>query len=160
VRSVLIKRWAISGIAFLLLIGYFSLPANKVWLSTRIFVFINDFTGQIKNMDIEHRKELRFGAHYVNAKIIEKLITDKNIKNTEAFYLLAPSTSYFNNKGIKFDMPDPVSFYYFSGIKVVYAQNPDASKANYFIHIAQKTLTIESFRSNNQKLDSINAFKK
>ena len=111
-------------------------------------------------MDLEHRKEQRFGSPYVNAKIIEKLIANKNIKNTEAFYLLIPSSSYFSDKGIKLDMPDPVSFYYFSGIKVVYAQNPDAPKANYFIHIAQKTLTIEGFRSNNEKLDSINAFKK
>lgn len=154
------KPWAVSGIAFLLLIGYFSLPANKVWLSNRIFVYLYDFTRQIKNMDLDYRKEIRFGAPYASAKIIEKSVRNKKIKNIGTLYLLIPSTSYFSQNGITFNLPDPVSFYYFTGIKVIYPQNPDALKANHFIRIANKTLVIESFRSNYEKLDSINAFKK
>jgi hypothetical protein len=70
--------------------------------------------------------------------------------------VLLPSTAYMRYVNINYvDIPEPAVFYYFTGIKSVWANSPNVRTANWALVASKKTgLRMADIKSNAQ-LDSL-----
>jgi len=109
----------------LIIVLYFTIPFYNTWLFGK--VLNNNFIYECSNMDLEARNIERFGYSYTVYKDIEKTLgKGSNVK------LLLPPNSYVQTKKIPdFIIPEPAVFYYFTGIKAVCPNSPDAASANW-----------------------------
>lgn len=153
----MLKKQLILTLSSLLFITvFFLLPHNRSW-AEKLFAYGRDFTKQRKQMGRETRLGKRFGNDYTYSKSI----AEKMRKNgQEDKLLLMPPSSYFTKAGMNYHVPEPAVFYYFTGIKTVWAESDEAMNADVYVHVKDGQLVLA--RGNNKAAlqDSINAFKK
>ncbi len=114
----------------LVVVLYFTIPFYNNWLFTK--VLNNNFFYETSNMELEARNIQRFGYSYTVYKDIENMLGKK-----ENVTLLLPSNDYVKTKKIPdFIIPEPAVFYYFTGIKSVWPNSPDAKSANWVFLVA------------------------
>ena len=140
-------------------VGYMALPSNRQWLSNRIIPFIKDIEIQRHHLDYEYRKKCRHGDVYLKAQRIKAAVDQCQQFNRQTDFLLFPSTAYFKRNGFAFTVPDPVIFYYFSGIKTTLSVNPDVMKCKWFLRVKPDLCEVVSFSAEQAKLDTIKAFR-
>jgi hypothetical protein len=143
-----------SGITLLIL--FFLLPTNREWAGT-LLVYWNDFTTQKNNLGTETRLQLRFGTHYTYTKLIGDSISKKGMGN---YLILLPPTSYFNKMGVNYHVPVSPVFYYYTGIKTVWANNPHAAEADGYVRVSNGKIIIEKVTDRKALQDTIVAFQK
>jgi hypothetical protein len=139
--------------------GYMALPSNRQWLSDRIIPFLKDMEIQRHHLDYEYRKKYRHGDVYLKAQRIKAAVEQCHQFNRQTDFLLLPSTAYFKKNGIAFTVPDPVIFYYFSGIKTTLSVNPDVMKCKWFLRVKPDQFEVVSFSAEQAKLDTIKVFR-
>lgn len=111
--------------AVLGIILYFTVPVNNKWLNGKI-IDRGALATQWKEPDIEIRKEKRYGYSYTVYKKLEE-----RVKNKEAVLILLPPQDQVTKVGENsFVVPEPAVFYYFTGLKSVWASSADAHRAN------------------------------
>jgi hypothetical protein len=111
--------------AVLLIVLYFIVPENNAWLYDKILS--NDLIYELQNQKVETRKEYRYGYSYLVYRDVKN-----KIPNPSTSVILFPPQEYLTEKKItNFQVPEPSVFYYFTGIKSVWINSPDADKANY-----------------------------
>jgi hypothetical protein len=152
------KKFLLFFIAVLLLFLFFLLPANKKWYKEKVIGYWNDFRVQRKQLFFEQRKAKRFGGEYTYSKFITDLFEKKGIKNN--VLVLVPSEAYFKRYGISYHVPEPVTFYYLTGLKTVWSGDSAARNANWFVSVHEKKLSIDSVINGIVLKDTIAAFKK
>lgn len=118
----------------------------------------NDFKEQKLNLDIEERKVARYQTDYLLAKDVTAFFEKKGI--ADKVLVLMPSSDYFAAKGLKIHVPEPAVFYYYTGLKTIWPNSPDAVKANWYITTRQGRLFFDSVTNKKALLDTIAAFKK
>jgi hypothetical protein len=151
------KKHLILTLAVLLfLTGFFLLPHNRTW-AEKLFAYGRDFNKQRKSMSKEARLNKRFGNEYIYSKSIAENMR-KN--GQQKALLLMPPSNYFTNAGMKYHVPEPAVFYYFTGIKTVWAESKDAINAEFYIHVRDGQLLIARGNDKAALQDSITAFKK
>ena len=154
------RGWVFSLLVLFVCFLYLLLPGNVSWLKNRIFPYVKSMSFQANNMNPEFRKQYRYEAVYTYSKKIEKAVRAFESLSSEEPYVLIPSTNYFKRNRIEYVVPDPVTFYYFTGIKMVSSVYPDTQKANCYLKVGVDTLCVRSFRDNSEKSDSILSFQK
>jgi hypothetical protein len=134
------------GNALLLTLGssviiflFFLLIGNIIWFNDRIIQYWKEYSDQSSNLDIEYRKSL-LGKPYTLSVEIAKGIPPQYKNNA---LVLMPSQSYFKERGVDYHVPIPVVFYYYTGIKTVWANSKDASKATYCFTLENGAGSIE-----------------
>lgn len=141
-----------------LIAGFFLIPPHKIWLSERLVPYGKDFLEQRKKLDIEHRKQERFGYFYTCCKqMTAPFATRPDKKN---ILVLMPPTAYFKKAGIKYEVCEPGIFYYFTGIRTVPVTSSNALKANWYIRVENKKIIVDSVADINSLRDTIAAMKK
>ncbi|MCG2615512.1 hypothetical protein LZZ85_14525 [Terrimonas sp. NA20] len=153
----MLKKHLILTLATLLfLTAFFLLPHNRTW-AEKLLGYGRDLPGQIKAMSKESRLSKRFGNDYTYSKSIAENMRKNGQQHA---LLLMPPSSYFTNAGMKYHVPEPAVFYYFTGIKTVWAVSKEAINAELYIHVRDGQLLIA--RGNNKAAlqDSITVFKK
>ncbi len=106
-------------------------------------------------------KEARLNKRFGNEYIYSKSIAENMRKNgQQKALLLMPPSNYFTNAGMKYHVPEPAVFYYFTGIKTVWAESKDAINAEFYIHVRDGQLLIARGNDKAALQDSITAFKK
>lgn len=108
-------------------------------------------------MSKEARLSKRFGTEYTYTKEIAENMRKNGQQNA---LLLMPPTSYFTRAGLKYHVPEPAVFYYFTGIKTVWAESKEAINAELFIHVRDGQLLIARGNNKTALQDSITLFKK
>ncbi len=160
--SITLSRTSKKLILFLtaiaLLFLFFLLPANKKWYKEKVIGYWNDFRVQRKQLSFEQRKAKRFGAEYTYSKFIADLFEKKGI--AKQVLVLVPSEAYFKRYGVSYHVPEPVTFYYLTGLKTVWPGDSTAAKANWFVTVHEKKLSIDSVTNSAALKDTITAFKK
>lgn len=139
-----------------LLFLFFLLPINKRWYNTLVHYW-KGFPAQKEKMDIETRLRARFGNNYTYTKIIGDSVKRK--AGPEALVLMPP-TSYFNKIGVRYQVPVSPVFYYYTGVRTVWANNPHAAEANWYVRVNNGQIVIEPATDKKALQDTINAFQK
>jgi hypothetical protein len=158
VMGAVTKQLIILLCGLVLLVSFFLLPANKTWLKEKVIAYWNDFTVQRKQLSEETRKTKRFGTEYTYSKQIADLFKART-DNKNALVLIPPA-AYFTKQGLDYPVPEPVTFYYFTNLKTVWANHDQAITANWYVTVHEKKFSIDSITNTQQLKDTITAFKK
>lgn len=151
------SRFILFIISLLLIAGFFLLPPNREWLGT-VFSYARDFQQQRNHLDRETRMRKRFGNDYTFSQIIADTFARKG--NKDAVLVLMPPTTYFTKMGIKYHVPEPAVFYYYTGLKTVWANSKEAVRAGWYVRVAQGKIIIDSVTDIKSLQDTIIAFRK
>jgi hypothetical protein len=152
------KAFILLVAAVVALLIFFGLEPNKLWLNQRIMPYWDDFKEQKLNLDPEERKLARYQTDYLFAKNITGFFEKRGI--ADKALVLIPPTDYFKANGLEIHVPEPAVFYYFTGLKTIWANSPEASKANWFISIKGGGFVFDSVSNKQVLLDTIAAFNK
>ncbi len=152
------KKLLLTAAGIILLTGFFMLPENNEWLLKRYFPYWKALGIQVKHTDPEYRKILRYGNAYVHSVFIAQFFKNKGI--SDKVLVLLPPTSYFKKYGLDYEVPEPAVFYYYTGVKTIAADSPEAIKANWHAAVRNNQIFIDSFSSRQSVIDSINSFKR
>lgn len=137
---------------------FLNIEGNKQWFNDRVLVYWDDFKEQKLNLDIEERKLMRYQNDYLLAKNITGFFEKRGSANK--VLVLLPPTDYFNAHGFDIHIPEPAVFYYYTGLKTIWANSPEASQANWYITANSGRLFFDSVINKAALLDTIAAFKK
>jgi len=135
--------------AALAIILYFTVPLNNTWLYEKAIDHFS-FLQQAKVLDIEDRRAFRFGNTYV----MYKDMVSKIRKPEEAIILFPPAEYLDRVHEVEFTIPEPAVFYY-TGVRSVWANSPDARRANYEVQINGPGKIAIRWISHQRHLDSL-----
>lgn len=141
-------------VAVLLIVLYFKIPFYESWLSGKALSPNNNMFDQMRNLDTNYRRQYRFGSTYMFDKDIVRVLSTH--KDQEPILLL-PTNEFLKANSIPndLDMQEPAVFYYFTGIKSVWASSTDAGRANWVLIASKKMgMRIMDIKSKEQ-LDSL-----
>lgn len=151
--------------AFILLVAavismliFFGIEPNKLWLNQRILPYWEDYKEQKLNLDLEERKLARYQTDYLFAKNVTGFFEKRG--NANKVLLLLPPTDYFAANGLQIHVPEPAVFYYMTGLKTIWANSPEANKANWVLTAKNGGLGFDSVINKQVLQDTIAAFKK
>jgi hypothetical protein len=150
------KKLILFVISSALLFLFFLLPMNRRWYNNLVFYW-STFPAQKDNLDVEARLRHRFGNNYTYTKIIGDSIKQK--AGREALVLMPPTT-YFAKMGLQYRVPVSPVFYYYTGIKTVWANNPHAAEAGWYVRVNNRQIVVEQVTDKKALQDSIAAFQK
>jgi hypothetical protein len=152
------KSFILLVASFISLLIFFGIEPNRVWLNHRILPYWEDFKTQKQNLNIEDRKLGRYQNDYVFAKNVSGFFEKRG--NAGKVLLLLPPSDYFKANGLQTHVPEPAVFYYFTGLKTIWANSPEANKANWLITARKGQLIFDSVTNQQALQDSIAVFKK
>lgn len=156
-KSSILKRRSILFLLSLIIIsGIFLLPANREWASL-VFSYWKGFQHQRNKLDAETRMISRFGSHYTYSKAIADTLKQRGQENA---LVLMPPNSYFKKMGINYTVPVSPVFYYFTGIKTVWANNKNAIDANWYVRVSNGKIIVDPVTDRQALQDTIVAFQK
>lgn len=150
------KAFILLVAAVVALLIFFGLEPNKLWLNQRIMPYWDDFKEQKLNLDLEERKLARYQTDYLFAKNVTGFFEKRGVAGK--VLVLMPPTEYFKANNLEIHVPEPAVFYYFTGLKTIWANSPEASKANWFISAKNGGLVFDSVANKQVLLDTIAAF--
>jgi len=121
------KKINLFFIAVIIIIIFCTLPANNDWLYTKIIDPGNNVFDQPNHMGIDERKASRYGYSYlVYLNILHK------VDNPKQAVILLPPIEYVKSIHVNnFAIPEPATFYYYTGLEAVWANSPHVGLANW-----------------------------
>lgn len=152
------KSFILLVAAIFSLLIFFGLEPNKLWLEQRIMPYWEDYKEQRLNLDVEERKLARYQTDYLFAKNVAGFFEKRGIAGKTL--VLLPSSDYFAAHGLQIHVPEPAVFYYYSGLKTIWANSPEASKANWYITARNGGLVFDSVTNQQALRDTIASFNK
>ena len=69
-----------------------------------------------------------------------------------------PPHSYFKKMNVSYTVPLPPVFYYFTGMKTVWANNPHAIEADLYVRVKDGKIIIDSVKDRKALQDTIDSF--
>lgn len=116
---------------------------NREWFG-KVTGYWDDYREQRRSdASIEQIKEERWGASYKISKMVQKQMKDKHIENP--VILLEPNA--YLEKTAGFQMPEPIVFYYFTGIKALWTNSPNVKDATHILRIQKGRMLIDTISS-------------
>ena len=152
------KGFILLVISIIALVIFFGLEPNKFWFNERIMSYWEDYKEQKLNLDLEERKLARYQTDYLFAKNVTGFFEKRG--NANNVLVLLPPTDYFKAHGLEIHVPEPAVFYYFTSLKTIWANSPEASRANWVITSNDGRLFFDSVTNKQALLDTIAAFNK
>jgi len=147
----------VMGGALALAIFYF-LPANRIWMNGQPGHYWTEFKQQRNRLAPETRKSERYGTAYTRSREITDFFDRKGIK--QQVLVLVPGERYFKARHFIYETPEPSVFYYYTGLKTVRPADAGAADANWYVHLQNGRLAIDSVVDKKALADSIQSFKK
>jgi hypothetical protein len=151
------KELALLVVSLLLITGFFLLPRNQKWASV-ILRYWQSLPNQARHLDKNYRLELRFENDYRYSKQIADYFKKKGMQDT--VLVLMPPTSYFTKMGMTYHVPEPAVFYYYTGLKTVWANSAEAVKADWYVHVTRGKIIIDSVTDRSKLQQTIYMFQK
>ena len=148
------KKLILLAAAMVFLTGFFLLPVNRTWVK-RLITYYRELPGDLRRMDEATRFKRRFGTEYTYSRNIAA-----RIKFRDQALILMPPTNYFTARGMKYHVPEAAVFYYFTRVKTVWANSPQAMEANWIVYVRNKRIVIDSVTDKKALQDSIAVFNK
>lgn len=105
-------------------------------------------------MSVEERLEDRFKTHYT----LSREIAVKLREHGDTGLLMVPPTSYFKLRGINYHVPEPAVFYYFTGVKTVWANSKEAIRAPWRVEVKRGRIEVQPSGDTAAFRDSLDAY--
>ena len=109
----------------LVIVLFFCIPFYNNWLYAK--VLNNNFILEVSNRSEEARNIRRFGYSYTVFEDVAKALEDCR----DVTLLLPPDEYVTMNNVTDLVIPEPAVFYYFTGLRAVTANSPNAGMANW-----------------------------
>ncbi|RYE22660.1 MAG: hypothetical protein EOP51_12670 [Sphingobacteriales bacterium] len=158
-----IRQIAITLIGIFMCLCLFHLPQYAQWYDDRLGDLTANISEQADSTDLEFRKILRWRDPYVLSRntldIILKKDSEMGRKRAPDSFVLLPPTQYIKEVTNDFLFPEPIAFYYFSGIKTTYSESKYASHANYYVDVTAQNMLISHIDNAQQRDSVITAYK-
>jgi len=140
------------AISVLVLVFYFNLKEPSRWLGKIESYY--EFRNQSieKNPSLEEKKIMRYGTSYQIAQQVKKMIEDQKL--VDPVILLEPASYLQQHNYLKEVLPEPIVFYYLSGVKVAWTSSPYAQKATHLLVIRNNQISLQPI-SDKQHLANI-----
>jgi hypothetical protein len=120
--------------------------------------YLEEALQQKDNLDTEHRKRQRWGNAYTVSKQIASLLGPE--KSNANLLVLVPPQDYFKERKIDYPVPEPAVFYYYTGVKTVWANSKEAINAKRVVRAVNGRLFIDVVTDNYRLADSLQVFRK
>lgn len=131
-------------LSILIIFTFFNLGSNSVWYNDRILKYWNDYNDQSDSLSIERRKIYTLGTSYtVSEGIAQQIARTVPPNMQDRVLILMPSQKYFRDRRINYHVPLPVVFYYYTGVKTIWANSKDATKANFCFRVEKGNCVLE-----------------
>jgi len=137
---------------------FYILPPNKTWFHQTVLDYWKDFSWQRKQLDPEQRRLSRYGNDYRYSKEIAGFFVQKGIAGQAL--VLVPAPRYFKQYHFPYETPEPAVFYYYTGLKTVRPADANAARANWYVHLVQGKLVMDTVPNPAAFADTIQTFKK
>lgn len=151
------KKLTLVLLSILLLTGFFLLPQNRKWAG-KVLSYYQEFPEQTKKLDRETRMEERLGNSYKISKVIAE--TFRNNSPEPDAVVLIPPTNYFKQVGAEYHVPEPAVFYYYTGMKTIWADSKEAINVNWYLRVQDRNMVFVNVVDKQDFQDTINAFRK
>lgn len=112
--------------------------------------------GKVKALmheDIHDRKVARWGSSYLASFHIKKYFEKHDYENP---VILFEPNEYYKKNNIKFKAPEPITFYYFTGLQGLWMDSERLKEATHYVTVTNKKILIYEIRSP-EALDSLTA---
>lgn len=127
------------AMGFILLL--FSLKVYRDWFGEKVMRSIKEIPDRLAYMEPEERKAYRWGTTY-DACLQMKGAVEKN-GDTATCLLLLPPAKLLANEGLShFIVPEPIVFYYYTGMRSKWANSPGADSCTYALIVRQKRMEL------------------
>lgn len=115
----------------LIIFLFFSPEVYEQFIKTRIFKPVSDISKQLVYMERRERMSIRHGSCYIISDNIAKVIRKKREEKTAI--VLLPPRGYIQELDINYPVPEPVVFYYFTGLQARWVTSTDVQECNYAV---------------------------
>ena len=154
--KLLLTAISLFVILIILNIGYY-----KDWVQSKPLHYWNEFLNQ-KDDDasLEDIRKSRYGLPYVISMKVKDFMEKKGA--TDRVILMEPNSYYQDAQHLKLRMPEPAVFYYYTGLRAVWMNEPweVVSQARYLLQIDKKRgITLNVIKSPEQLRQILNAYK-
>ena len=157
---MLIKRIILPAIAAFVILLFFKTDFYSAWYQQKITESRERYDNEAENTDVEFRKQYRYANQYAIAKEIVRLV--QQAKDTNAIVLLPPNAYVKENSpqvAQYMRIPEPVVFYYYTGLKSVWTNSPEVNKANWALLIQNNNVQIIKIENKEQRDMLLNMYK-
>jgi hypothetical protein len=145
------KKIILLSLSCFFILFFFKSNPNEKWLDERILILTSELQDHLDSMDIESRKNLRWGHAYTDGMSLKKHMDSIGVKNP---LLLVPDAEYIKKHTPNAKIPEPIIFYYFTGIRTVEPSSKQARKATIALVINDKKFSLQNIAGKGQ-LDTI-----
>lgn len=125
------RQLALTLISLVLLALFFGIDAYNTWFTEKVMRAIKDIPDQLTYMEIEERKQLRWGPPYTVSKNVLDYL-EKSGADSNALVMLPPR-ELTKQANINYMTPEPVVFYYYTGLRSKWANMPGADSCNFAV---------------------------
>jgi hypothetical protein len=156
-RSRQAKEFILLLAGIIIIVLFFLLPLNRLWLSKSVVKYWHGFINDKQDLDPEKRIVKRHGPEYTYSKQVAAFFNGRPSKDV---LVLMPPSDYFQARGIVYRVPEPSVFYYFTDLRTTWANSRHAQEANWYVTVRNKTIRVDSVTSKDSLLRIIATFKK
>lgn len=132
-------------LSIFLIVIFKNIGVNKYWFE-KTGNYWEAFKEQ-KDADatVEEIKRERWGAPYIISLMIKDYFEKNKIKNP--VLLLEPNDYLKQSNVLGTGLPEPIVFYYYTGVKMVWMNSKNVQEANYIAYVRGNGLSIEPIKS-------------
>lgn len=146
------KQILLTFCSIIVIVLFLGNDAYKTWFNEKVWKADLGIENQLPYMDREERLIIRLGNSYNISKNIADYIKKNNLL-ADSLLILLPPKDYLKQNNVDYPVPEPAVFYYYTGLKSVWANSSNAEKANYAVVYMNKNLRLAPV--NKQQLDQL-----
>jgi hypothetical protein len=150
------KKIALAFLSCIYILIFFNIEQYKTWLEDRILVFSSEIYDHLDRMDLEERRRFRWSNTYTDALTIKEYLDTSGIKEP---LLMLPPLELVKKNLPNAIIPEPIVFYYFTGVKTILPDSRFIDKANVALVLRGNGLTIEKIENKEQLQAILNLYK-
>lgn len=124
------KQLLLAVAAVFIVIIFFNIEVYDNWYNERISEFSARIADEVDNTDYEWRRQYKWGGAYELANFCKT----KMKADTDQLLILPPQ-EYVKQINSQLLVPEPITLYYWTGIRAVYPTHKDAVKGKYALYI-------------------------
>jgi hypothetical protein len=113
--------------------------------------YVNNYYNESDHMEIEERKQYKYGSAYLLSTQVAAFVDRyKTLNRSAPAVVLLPPNSYLKEKQMNVAVPEPVVFYYYTGLHAVWTDSPNVDSANWVLMVNGSKMQITHIEDKNQ----------
>ncbi len=151
-----LSKASLTVISLLFFVAFVGIGANKTMIF-KILVHNISFALKVSEYDDEKLNAHTLGIPYQISKFVENYFKNNPYENPVV--LFEPNGYYIKNNS-QVRVPEPVTFYYYTGIKGMWTSSNKIREATHYVIFYNGQMTITRFKSEQQKQEFLNHYAK